>query len=261
MKKRALVFNLAVFILLAMGLSYPVLAGELRVTEEHPFLVEGNWISANQLRVGDELTTVEGKKVRIINLEDVETRNPFLVYNLEAKPFNDFVVESGDDLGVIVHNSNRNCPWWRFGNNRGNVINPLYEPFTIQDFYGNTFRKIVEIHSFNPNALRYARDHLLTEAQYALRRPGLGKYTPWNAQNRILFANTKTDAQITNDLLTALGGKSGTIPRVKSVNLKPFEIEVSTMLNGQQTRITVRPAPCSGENPTSWVITHINPVA
>jgi intein/homing endonuclease len=40
-------------------------AGTLKVTEEHPFLVNGNWISASQLKVGDVLQTIDGKNVTI----------------------------------------------------------------------------------------------------------------------------------------------------------------------------------------------------
>jgi hypothetical protein len=40
-----------------------VSAGSLRVTEEHPFLINGEWIPANQLVVGDILQTPDGKKL------------------------------------------------------------------------------------------------------------------------------------------------------------------------------------------------------
>jgi len=78
------------------------LAGKLKVTQEHPFLVDDEWIPASDLEIGDELTTIDGKKVRITNIQDIETQEPFLVYNLEADPYHDFVV-SEDNL--VVHNS------------------------------------------------------------------------------------------------------------------------------------------------------------
>ncbi len=40
-------------------------AGELRVTEEHPFLINREWISAFELKVGDELTLVNGSKAEV----------------------------------------------------------------------------------------------------------------------------------------------------------------------------------------------------
>jgi len=33
--------------------------GELRVTDEHPFLVDGEWIPASELEIGDELQSLE----------------------------------------------------------------------------------------------------------------------------------------------------------------------------------------------------------
>ena len=96
-----------------------VSAGELRVTNEHPFLIDGKWISASELSVGDEMTTVDGRRVRISRIESVE--EDVEVYNLEAGVYHDFVVcgedncsswvGSLDDLmgggvGVVVHNSN-----------------------------------------------------------------------------------------------------------------------------------------------------------
>jgi hypothetical protein len=79
-------------------------AGELRVTEEHPFLINGSWIDASELKVGDELTLSNGSKVTITKLTDVETENPFKVYNLEAGLYHNFVV--GKER-VVVHNSNK----------------------------------------------------------------------------------------------------------------------------------------------------------
>jgi len=83
-------------------------AGTLKVTEEHPFLINGTWIPASDLKVGDELTTIDGKKVRITSIQDVETKEPFPVYNLEAGKYSNFVVDGGDGVGVVVHNSNSN---------------------------------------------------------------------------------------------------------------------------------------------------------
>jgi hypothetical protein len=109
MKKRG-VFNV-VFLLLGLFLIFSlvslasfVYAGQLFVTEEHPFLVYGSWISASQLVVGDVLSTVDGKKVRITSIQDVVSQDNFSVYNLEAGVYHNFIV--GFDR-VIVHNSNK----------------------------------------------------------------------------------------------------------------------------------------------------------
>jgi len=71
----------------------------LKVTNEHPFLINNQWIKASELEVGDELTTAYGKKARIISIEDVDESVD--VYNLEVEKYSDFVVN-----GIVVHNSN-----------------------------------------------------------------------------------------------------------------------------------------------------------
>jgi hypothetical protein len=106
--KKILIFTL--FIVLLLSFSF-ISASTLKVTEEHPFLIKGKWISANQLQIGDNLTTIDGKKVRITNITGVETKEPFPVYNLEAGEYPDFVVCgenncSNNSFGVVVHNSN-----------------------------------------------------------------------------------------------------------------------------------------------------------
>ena len=66
--------NFAVFglflILLASIIGFVSFASavELQVTEEHPFYVNGEWMPAKQLAVGDELSTIDGKKVRITEI-------------------------------------------------------------------------------------------------------------------------------------------------------------------------------------------------
>ena len=78
------------------------LTGTLKVTSEHPFLINGKWIPASQLKVGDLITAVNGKKAKITSINDFELYNPFNVYNLEAGIYHDFVVGPGD---LVAHNS------------------------------------------------------------------------------------------------------------------------------------------------------------
>ena len=92
------------WILLLLVISFTfVSAGELKVTQEHPFLINGSWIDASQLKIGDELTLSNGSKVKITKLTDVVSNESFKVYNLEAGEYHNFVV--GEE-GVVVHNSN-----------------------------------------------------------------------------------------------------------------------------------------------------------
>jgi len=106
MKQRGkILFLVLALAFILISLSNFSQAGTLKVTQEHPFLVNGEWISASDLKAGDELTTIEGKKVKITSIQDVETKEPFPVYNLEAGKYSNFVIDGGDGLGVVVHNS------------------------------------------------------------------------------------------------------------------------------------------------------------
>ena len=95
------------FVLLLVLMASLVSAGTLRVTEEHPFLINGEWIPAKELKIGDRLTEINGKIVEIISIRKVTPKEPFLVYNLEAGIYNNFVVRDTDNLSIVVHNSNK----------------------------------------------------------------------------------------------------------------------------------------------------------
>lgn len=90
--------RLLVFAVLLIPL---VCAETLEVTEEHPFLLNGEWVEAKDLSPGDLLQTVDGKQVRITEIARVEVSEPFPVYNIEAGKPHDFVVGL---MGLIVHN-------------------------------------------------------------------------------------------------------------------------------------------------------------
>ncbi|MBU4086635.1 MAG: hypothetical protein KKB21_03610 [Nanoarchaeota archaeon] len=75
-------------------------AGILKVTEEHPFLVNGEWVPAKNLNEGDLLKTADGKSARIKSIKWVPD---FVeVFNLEAGYLHNFILSDG----LVVHNSN-----------------------------------------------------------------------------------------------------------------------------------------------------------
>ena len=53
MKKINLILILAFLITISL-----VSAGTLKVTSEHPFLINGEWIPAKELKIGDRLTEI-----------------------------------------------------------------------------------------------------------------------------------------------------------------------------------------------------------
>jgi len=93
--------KLGVVLLFLILLSSIVYAGELKVTDEHPFLINNKWIPANQLNIGDNLTLADERQAVITDIKKVSLENPVKVYNLETENYHDFIVN-----GVIVHNSN-----------------------------------------------------------------------------------------------------------------------------------------------------------
>src|SRR3989344_6394562 len=129
MKKINLILILAFLITLSL-----VSAGTLKVTSEHPFLINGEWIPAKELKIGDRLTEINGKTVEITSIKKVTPKEPFLVYNIEAGKYHNFVVRDTDNLSIVVHNSNappftdplhpvcgNDCIW---GNNKVSVKYP-----------------------------------------------------------------------------------------------------------------------------------------
>lgn len=97
--KNKLLFLALLLIFLVLPL---ISAYTLKVTEEHPFLVDGKWISAKELKVGDRLITANGKRARITGIKEVASEKEFPVYNLEAGRYHNFVV---GPLDLVVHNS------------------------------------------------------------------------------------------------------------------------------------------------------------
>ena len=83
-------------IVTCFGFNNPI--QEIKATTEHPFLVDGNWVVASQLKLGDNLTTIDGKQARILSIEKIVQN--VSVYNFETQE-NDYVAD-----GVVVHNSN-----------------------------------------------------------------------------------------------------------------------------------------------------------
>jgi hypothetical protein len=107
--KKIILFSLAIFILLvSFSLVYSInqessTKNQLKVTKEHPFYLEGEWVAAKDLKVGDTFKTIDGKTAIIKSIKLIEEKEPFYVYNLEVPIYTNFVV---GPHGLIVHNSN-----------------------------------------------------------------------------------------------------------------------------------------------------------
>jgi len=98
--------KLSVFLLVFVVFAISSYAEQLRVTPEHPFYLNGEWVEAKDLKIGDKLKTIDGKTAVIRNIRKVETNEPITVYNLEDDYYlHNYVVSKG----LVVHNSNK--PW------------------------------------------------------------------------------------------------------------------------------------------------------
>ena len=71
-------------------------------TVTHPFLVDGKWISAKDLRAGDQLTLADGTKAPIEKIRYEKLTEPVLVYNFEVADFHTYYVGNSK---VLVHNT------------------------------------------------------------------------------------------------------------------------------------------------------------
>ena len=86
----------------------------LFVTPEHPFLTKDGWIMVKDLKVGDELLTIDFKKATIpiwleksSGLVEIKKETGFLkVYNFECTPYKNYIVN-----GIISHNCDTKISW------------------------------------------------------------------------------------------------------------------------------------------------------
>jgi hypothetical protein len=77
--------------------SFLIVNDSLRVTPSHPFLSDGEWVKAGDLKVGDHLTAADGSVVTVATIETVP--GPVTVYNFEVNPYGTYVAN-----GIVVHN-------------------------------------------------------------------------------------------------------------------------------------------------------------
>lgn len=76
---------------------YYCINGILSVTETHPFFVDGKWVKAINLSVGDKVLDVNLNEVTIESIMAVN--NPALVYNLKVGNTQTYFVHD-----ILVHN-------------------------------------------------------------------------------------------------------------------------------------------------------------
>ncbi|RLF57982.1 MAG: hypothetical protein DRN25_05760, partial [Thermoplasmata archaeon] len=85
-----------------MGDYYLIINNELRVTPNHPVYLNGKWMTAGELKVGD----VFGEK--IVSIERIYRKVP--TYNFEVYPYHNYKVVWGQYAQCIAHNANADGP-------------------------------------------------------------------------------------------------------------------------------------------------------
>ncbi|PDS21944.1 polymorphic toxin-type HINT domain-containing protein, partial [Flavobacterium branchiophilum] len=81
---------------------YLYVAGEvLEVTPEHPFLVNGEWLTADKLTTYHSLTLHDGTTTPIEKIETITLATPKKVYNFAVQGYNSYFV---GESRVLVHN-------------------------------------------------------------------------------------------------------------------------------------------------------------
>lgn len=76
---------------------YFIINGSIRASAAQPVLSHGQWIKVGDLKIGDALTSAEGKPVPVVTLQRVEEKTT--VYNVQIDGLGTYVVH-----GIIVHN-------------------------------------------------------------------------------------------------------------------------------------------------------------
>lgn len=76
---------------------YLIVNDEMKVTPAHRLLVNGKWVEAGNLAVGDQLLDTSGKARPVTSIKRVE--DPTVVFNFDVNPYNTYVAH-----GVVVHN-------------------------------------------------------------------------------------------------------------------------------------------------------------
>ena len=76
-----------------------IINGNIETTPPHPFWIDGKWVDAGDIKIGDKLTTISGGLCEVFSLSTVATDKP--VYNLHtAHESHNYYAN-----GILVHNA------------------------------------------------------------------------------------------------------------------------------------------------------------
>ncbi len=76
---------------------YLIINDDLKITPEHVLFVNGRWMTAHEVRLGDKLLGKDGELVEVYNIE--ESQESVMVYNFEVEEYHTYFAD-----GFYVHN-------------------------------------------------------------------------------------------------------------------------------------------------------------
>ena len=76
---------------------YIVINGVLKVTPNHPIYVNGKWLPAEEIRIGDKLQGVNGEEIKVTSIQKVFRKEA--TYNLEIEIYHNYFADN-----ILVHN-------------------------------------------------------------------------------------------------------------------------------------------------------------
>ena len=208
-----------------------VSAGTLQVTTEHPFLVNGEWIPASELEIGDVLQTIDGQEVRIKSIVEHSGLDNFSVYNLEASEYSNFVVCGEEDcsneneVGVVVHNSAA------VGASKLTQLSPTTEAslaggMVIIEKTHLTNTKSIHLLTFNADEAQSTRA-MLAALKYIKKNPHY-KYTLHTPNNDLIAPFLRGDS---SRLLTVLENQGFTVQDLGNIPPSLYEAKAYNFLS------------------------------
>ena len=88
-----------------MGDHYLIVNGKMRVTPNHPVLLNGEWREIGSAKIGDHMTDINGSTVAITSIDKVYKKAP--TYNLEVDGTHTYYAED-----LLVHNKGVVTEWY-----------------------------------------------------------------------------------------------------------------------------------------------------
>ena len=82
---------------------YMIINDVLKVTPNHRFYSEGNWVAAEYLKIGDNLFSKTGEEYSVYSIDHVYDKVP--TFDLEIEGYHNYFISINNDIDILVHNN------------------------------------------------------------------------------------------------------------------------------------------------------------